>query len=372
MTAGASRDFERSLRVLLVTRVNAYGRAGGDMTQLRFTKRALESRGVVVDVAPALDPDPRGYDLVHVFGVYDPQDTRRQIASCRRTVVPIALSPLWWDLFEYYGRSRPMDRILAGNRRRIPKRLAQLRAQSTGRFLTTNEKRKYAQRIALQAALMREADVLLPNSVIESHLIRKNLRLQDRPMVVVHQAVDVPIGTRPAPARAGVVCVARVEPNKNQAMLLYALRDLDVDVTLIGACYEPEYADVCRRYLSPRHRWIGAVERDEVLARLAACAVHVLPSWFEFPGIASLEAAAMGAHVVVGSKGTECEYFGEFAQYVDPEDPAGIRAAVERALALPARRPGDALDRRLAQFALDTVAARTLDGYRIALSAKRR
>ncbi len=360
------------LRVLLVTRSTVHGRAGGDFTQLLFTKRALEEAGVVADVAPTLDPDPRGYDLAHVFGVYDPTDAQRQIAACRRAGVPVALSPLWWDLYEYYGRSRGLDRALGGSRRLVESRLRRLHETATDRFLRRNEKKKYRARIALQTSLMREADVLLPNSTIEAFLIGRDLKLQDRPMVVVHQAVDVPLGERSGEPRRGVLCVARIEPNKNQAALLYALRDLDVEVTLVGACYEPDYLRLCKRYMDSRHRWIDMIPRDEVLALMRSAAVHVLPSWFEFPGIASLEAAAMGAHAIAGGKGTEREYLGEFAQYVDPEDPAGIRAAVERALAFPPRPAGDGLDRRLAGFTVAGVGERTLAGYQIALRAAKR
>jgi glycosyltransferase involved in cell wall biosynthesis len=352
----------------LVTRSNIHGRAGGDFTQLLFTKSALEAQGVIVDIAPTLDPDPRGYDLAHVFGVYDPEDAQRQIAACKRAKVPIALTPLWWDLYEYYGRARACDNILAGRIGAIEARLKRLRDVNTDRLLRRNERRKYKVRLELQTALMREVDVLLPNSVVEGYILRKTLRLQDQPMMVVHQAVDVWGDRNSAGSRRGVLCAARIESNKNQAMMLYALRELGLEITLVGACYEPQYLKLCQRFMSSLHRWTGMIERAEVLRLMNTAAVHILPSWFEFPGIASLEAAAMGAHVIVGCKGTEHEYFGARVQYVDPESPTEIRAAVERALSLPSRTAGDALDRRLAEFTVGSVGSRTLEGYSIALA----
>ena len=167
------------------------------------------------------------------------------------------------------------------------------------------------------------------------------------------------------------MCVARIEEKKNQAMLLYALRDLDVDVTLIGGSHEPPYLKLCRRFMTARTHLAGNLEHQEVLQRLTSAAVHVLPSWAETPGIANLEAASAGARVAVSNNGTECEYFGELAEYVDPEDPATIRAAVERLLALPPRAPGDALAIRLRDFSAEMVGKRTLDGYRLALPSPR-
>jgi glycosyltransferase involved in cell wall biosynthesis len=353
-------------RVVFVAHPEAFSHGGGAMTQVLFTKRAIEGTGVAVDLQATLEPDVRGYDLAHVFGVYDPEDAQRQVAACKDAGVPTAVSPLWWDLYEYYGRSRGLNAVLAGPEKRISAGLRRLHGTKTDRFLRVNERKKYAVRLALQRQILRRTDVLLPNSVVESFLLRKIMQLEDRPMVVVHHAVDVPIGQHLEVPRSGVLCVGRIEPNKNQATLLYALRDLDVDVTLVGGCYEPEYFTLIERHLGRRQKWLGALPRARVLELMSHAAVHVLPSWFEFPGLVSLEAAAMGARVVVGRNGTEGEYFGDRAHYIDPENPEGIRRAVEAALLLPPRRPGDALDRRLARFTEASVARRTLRGYRIA------
>lgn len=339
---------------------------GGDITQAQITKRGLAAVGVTADILPKLEPDVRGYDLAHVFGAFDPEICAEQVAACRRSGVRVALSPIWWDLYEFFGRSRACERILAGPARAVEKKLERLRQTRTADLFRARETHRYGQRVALQTALMRNADVLFPNSAIEAHYYLHQLRLNDRPFVVVHNPVD-PFAVEAPRSRAGVVCVARIEQKKNQAMLLYALRDLDVEVTLIGGSHEAPYLDLCRRWMTPRTRLMGNLAHEEVLRHLATAAVHVLPSWAETPGLANLEAAAAGARVVVSNNGTECEYFGELATYVDPENPAAIRAAVERLLLLPARDPGDALAARLRGFNAEMVGRRTLDGYRLAM-----
>lgn len=359
------------MRVLFVVRPSVFARGGGDMTQALATKRGLEESGTVVDLVAELEPDARGYDIAHVFGVFDPEIAEVQIRACRRSGARIALSPIWWDLFELFGHTRACDRILAGPEAAIERRLARLRATPSERLLSRNERRKYARRLALQVALMRDADVLLPNSEIDARHYRYDLHLHDRPIVVVYNPVDIPPVLYPAAGRSGVVCVGRIEEKKNQALLLYALRGLDADVTLIGGSFEPPYMEICRRWIGPRVRVLGDIPHEAALAHLAKAAVHVLPSWAEIPGIASLEAAAAGARVVVSNNGTETEYFGELADYVEPEDPIGIRTAVERALALPPRQPGDALYRRLEAFSVAEVARRTLDGYALATALPR-
>ena len=72
----------------------------------------------------------------------------------------------------------------------------------------------------------------------------------------------------------------------------------------------------------------------------------------------------MGARVVVGSRGSELEYFGPAADYVNPADPASIREAVLRALARGPRDRPDELDRRLEKFTWRRHAEITLEAYR--------
>jgi glycosyltransferase involved in cell wall biosynthesis len=357
------------MRVALIVRPSAGERSGGDITQARFTRRGLEAAGVTAEILPALEPDVRGYDLAHVFGVFDPEICTVQMGACRRAGIPLALSPIWWDLYDFFGRSRACERILAGPARHVERRLERLRRTETKKLFRARETRRYAARLAAQRALMREADVLLPNSAIEAHFYVHQLQLYDRPFAIVHNPVDVPT-QRNGATRSGVACVARIEQKKNQAMLLYALAGLDVDVLLIGGSHEPAYLDLCRRWTTPRTRLAGNLTHDEVLATLATIAVHVLPSWAETPGIANLEAAAAGARVVVSSDGTECEYFGEHVEYVDPADPAAIRKAVVRQLSLPPRDFDDALTMRLRAYNADVVGKRTLEGYRIALQRR--
>lgn len=358
------------MRVLFVLRPGIESRGGGDLTQALFTKRALEAAGHTVDVAGALEPDARGYDLAHVFGVFDPEVCAPQMDACERAGVPIALSPIWWDYLAFYGASRGCERILAGTPARIEARLERLRETDPRRFLRANERKKYSRRVAWQTALMRRAGVLLPNSEIDAYHYRHALGLYDRPIVVVHHANDAPVATADAPRR-GVLCVGRIEPKKNQAMLLYALAETDVDLTLIGACYEPEYMQLCRRWMTPRVRYVEEISREDVMRALGGAAVHALVGWTETPGLVSMEAAAAGTRIVVSNDGTESEYYGEDAEYADPTDPRSIRDAIQRALALPPRERPDALDARIASYTIDAVRERTLKGYAFALAAKR-
>jgi tetratricopeptide (TPR) repeat protein len=63
-----------------------------------------------------------------------------------------------------------------------------------------------------------------------------------------------------------------------------------------------------------------------------AAKVHALPSWYELPGLVSLEAAWLGCNVVASDWGTIREYLGTEAYYCDPVRPETIRDAVVHAM----------------------------------------
>jgi tetratricopeptide (TPR) repeat protein len=61
----------------------------------------------------------------------------------------------------------------------------------------------------------------------------------------------------------------------------------------------------------------------------------VLPSWYELPGLVSLEAAAHGKNVVVTRTGTSADYLGDKAFYCTPSDDDSIYSAVMAAYYAP-------------------------------------
>jgi len=358
---------------MLVVRSNAYALPGGDIRHAERTGAALRGLGVDADVVATDDPDPRGYDVAHVFGVFEPERARRQIDAIRRHGTPLALSPIWLDLRAFFAIAPHVERALAsssahGAERRLHA-LHRIEARLPWRGSVA---RNANRRLDAQRALMLDADVVLPASHTEAYLFSERLRIHDLPFVVAPLGIDDDALSVEAPAaRSGVLCAGRVEPKKNQAALLYALRDVDVDVTIVGGTFDAPYLALCRRWATPRTRFVPHAPRGELLAMMAACAVHAHPSWLETPGLASLEAGAAGARLVVGDRGCEREYFGPDVDYADPADPSTIRTAVLRALQRPPRARGDALARRLAAFTWRRHGAATIAAYRHALRSER-
>jgi glycosyltransferase involved in cell wall biosynthesis len=361
------------VRALLVVRPDAPGKHGGDVVHAERTATALRALGADVDLLATDAPDPRGYDVAHVFGVFEPATAQKQIDAIRAHGVPLVLSPIWLDLRALFATAPHVERALAARTPAdVERRFAELHRVETRLPWQGSVARNADRRLEAQRELVLAADVLLPASEVEAYLYGERLRASRIPFVVAPLGVDDEAFAVERPrARAGVLCAARVEPKKNQAALLYALRDVDVDVTIVGNAYDPRYLALCRRWATPRTRFVGHADHGEVLDMMSRAAVHAHPSWLESPGLASLEAAATGARIVTGDRGCEREYFGSDVDYADPADPATIRAAVLRALERGPRDRGDALERRLGAYTWQRTGQATMEAYARAMAARR-
>jgi glycosyltransferase involved in cell wall biosynthesis len=126
---------------------------------------------------------------------------------------------------------------------------------------------------------------------------------------------------------------------KNVLALIQALGQIDHPAVIIGRIIKSDYGEACIHEAS-KHKHIllidGLDNSSELLASAySACDVFVLPSMFETPGIAALEAGLAGAKIVITPYGGTKEYFREMATYVEPDSVASIRDGITKALVSP-------------------------------------
>ncbi len=107
----------------------------------------------------------------------------------------------------------------------------------------------------------------------------------------------------------------------------------------------------------------GLDNESEMLASAyAASEVFALPSLFETPGIAALEAALAGSKIVITPHGGTREYFGNMARYVEPHSVESIRSGILAALS---ESPSNTLQQRVKrEFLWSRVAEKTLAVYK--------
>ncbi|MEJ2616427.1 MAG: glycosyltransferase [Ignavibacteriaceae bacterium] len=82
---------------------------------------------------------------------------------------------------------------------------------------------------------------------------------------------------------------------------------------------------------------VNALDNDDPLlaSAYAACDTFVLPSQFETPGIAALEAGLAGAKIVITPFGGTREYFTDMAEYPDINSIDSIKNSIEKSLNKP-------------------------------------
>jgi glycosyltransferase involved in cell wall biosynthesis len=357
------------MRALLIMRPDGRTRYGGDTTLVYDTAKALRELGVECDVVEIDHPDPRGYDVAHIFNVGQPEICELQMDACEAGGAAIVLSPVWLDLKELFGRATAAENVLVRERSeaKVEAQLSKIRNAPLESFFSRRQKKEFDEREHRQAALLKRARVLLPNSTLEARDCMVRLGVHGVPLIAVPIPADLSPAEHWQEERWGVTCVGRVETRKNQSSLAFALRKESIELEFVGALYNPGLAKECERW-NARSRFHGRLARPEMLRIIGRTEVHVLASWCETAGIASLEAAAAGAKLVVGDRGAEFEYFGDDAEYADPADPDSIAAAVGRALRRPPRRKGDSLDQRIRRITWQDAARETLRAYELALA----
>lgn len=354
------------MRILFISRATLYSAPGGDTVQIESTAKYLRKLSVDIDIKLSNQIiDYSTYDLLHFFNIIRPADIIKHVQLSQK---PFVLSPIFVDYSEYDTMHRGG---LAGMLGKVVStdRLEYFKAVS--RLFVNREKivsRAYLFKGHRQSIiyLLKKSSCLLPNSQNEYERLYKKYGVHKK-YVVVPNAIDTLQFNQDSASghigREGVVCVARIEGIKNQINLIRALNNSDIPLTLIGkaAPNHRAYANLCRREATSNVRFVDHLPQNQLAEIYQSAKVHVLPSWFETTGLASLEAAVMGCNIVVTDKGDTKEYFRNFAYYCSPNDPQSIRKAVMDAYQAPVNPKLKQLI--LENYTWDKTAEQTLEAY---------
>ncbi len=331
---------------------------GGPLTQIRKSAEQLAALGIT---ATLFDPWTRAgrsdFDLVHLFsagiGTYH---LARELRELR---VPMVVSPI------IFSRHSPSF-VRTGLR-------ATRVLQRTGPGIWSD--------YALSADICSWASCVAPNTFAEAELVADGLGVDRAKIRHVPNGVerrfefgDPSLFVKEFGLEKFILNVGHVGPRrKNVLSLIRALGGIDHPAVIIGRTTDDPYARACREEAA-RHRHIrliSSLPNDSPLlaSAYAACDTFVLPSQFETPGIAALEAGLAGAKVVITDQGGTREYFGDFATYVDYRSVDSIRAGVISALTAP--KDSRLQDHIRANFLWEHVAARLAEVYREILGTTR-
>lgn len=128
-----------------------------------------------------------------------------------------------------------------------------------------------------------------------------------------------------------VLNVARIEFRKNQKNLIYACRELDLPIVLVGKVWDEAYYRELLSIEYDKMYYLGPIYDKKLLfGAYAACSLFCLPSTLETPGIAAIEAAYYQKSIVITKFGGTKFYFGDHAAYVDWRNIQEIAQAIRQ------------------------------------------
>lgn len=325
------------IKVAIITRSSLYSVKGGDTIQVVETARALNKIGIVVRIYLADGQiDYAQYDLLHFFNITRPAD---MIFHIEKSGKPFLLSPVFVEYagFDKHGRkgiSGFFAKYLAADQFEYLKTIARC-LNGTDRLIS--KKYIWMGQAKSIRKILRSASLLLPNSFSEYRRLQKAYGLSPACSIIVN-GVDADLFTPMGSVERDpclVLSVGRIEGIKNQLNLIRALNNTSFRLLVIGkpAPNQLSYYQECRKLAATNIEFIDHLPQQELLHFYAKATVHALPSFFETTGLSSLEAAAMGCHIVVSKRGDVYDYFGEDALYCDPDSPESIFQAVSSAAA---------------------------------------
>lgn len=299
------------MHVLFNTFPVAFDCPGGGEIQLLKCQEALEAIGIEVMLYDLWQPQLDRVDVVHYFSVQG--GSSNFCNYVHQKGIPLLISPILWMTDQSYRAGiYPNDEI---------------------------------------RHLLHLADRLLPNSQAEAETLAALFEVPLDKFSPIVNGVDNYFLSNRAEAQLFydtyqitapfLLSVANIEPRKNQLNLVRAVRDLEIPLVVFGNIRDRPYFEQCVAEGQGCFHHLGYLDHHSplLLSAYAACEAFVLPSTLETPGLAALEAASLGAKVIITQEGCTREYFGDRVAYVDPFSVESIRSTIREQLQTPAH-PG--------------------------------
>ncbi len=328
------------MRVLFQNRANYASAIAGDSIQILKTCEYLLKMGIEVIIDNTEDLNLTGFDVVHLFNIIPVTKTYLYFRNAKRQNKPIILSPIYWDPREFLKVTNENVKFGGWWRETMPQR----------------------------HEILNGVRLILPNSQMELDDLRKTF--VDLPMAqVIPNAADKSFALA-TPDRFYkkyrltdfLLSVGRICRRKNQLNLIKVAKQLKHPLVIIGPVNDTEYYQECRRESAgERVVYIDTLNHVELASAYAAARVHALISWYDTPGLVSLEAALAGCTIVSTNRGCAREYFENLAFYCEPGDLDGIREAVQ--CAWKTQKDGSLKEKILQKYTWEKTAFATLEAY---------
>ena len=368
---------KQRMKILMIPPASAGMVNGGVRMQVLKTAEALRNQGLDVQLFNPLELwNPADFDLVHLFQAGHEMLSLSNLIPTQS--VPVVLSPV---LFSRHPAER-MRRWLW---------FESLFLSRLGGATTE---------LMVKKMVCERADLLLPNTPAEAAWIQSAFGIASTRIQWIPNGVDrrfAEADPRLFEEKTGLQGITLfvghvVSERKNLLRVIEQYRAADMVPKTEGLAPMTEgvtsksvpppplvligqtegggaYGEACRQAIerNPDVIALGPMDAEGPMlaSAYASARVFLLPSMFETPGIAAMEAAVAGATPVITAYGGTKDVFGDDAIYVEPSDTKGILEAVARAhqqWETHSERGGTWSGAQ--RYSWDVVAQKTLEAYR--------
>ncbi|MBF8984822.1 glycosyltransferase [Lutibacter sp. B2] len=289
------------MNVLFQIRKNYLSNIAGDSIVIKNIRKNLIKLGIKVDVHTDNRIDLTKYDLIHVFNTIRVQESYEFMKHAKMHNKKVVLTPIYWDLRPYFEKTKQQEKLESWD--------------------YNEHKRKF---------LFENCDVYLPHCNGEAKFILNKYATSAKCKIVPYGVDErFSMGTKHyLKNRYGIddyiLCVGRINRQKNQLGLINALAKEKIPIVLVGSVNDYDYLKQCIQAGNRKVLLLDNIKSSELNSIYKSAKVHVLPSWVEYPGLASLEAGLAGCNVVTTEIGSTKEVFGEFVKYCSPRHKESI------------------------------------------------
>ncbi len=325
------------------SRYDEHGFPGGDTVQATAIASFLSQQGYTIHRINFPWSEVGSVDLAVVFNLTRPFEAYLQAQAAVSVGVPYIVFSVYWDLDSLPVRGTFIDAIKSLLPRRVKDfvRLQRLRARYPLSFAVLPEtivgavkKSQWGHWDAMVQHVLDHALLVIPNSTAELAHLKERFSLTKTSSSVIYNGLNIAHiqhATLPDHVRAQLperylCCVGAVGPRKNQLTLVKAAREIGVHLVIVGGAAPgaERYERAVRKAAGPTVHFLGRQSRDVALGVMAESTGHIQPSYIETPGLASLEAAALGRPVGVSNVAPVREYFGDYALYCEPTSQTSV------------------------------------------------
>lgn len=296
------------MKVLFQARPDFLQNPAGDSVQIVSTWQTLKALDIEIHLSADPNIDLSPYDLVHIFNITRIKESYMYFLNAQKQGKKSVISPIYWPPNVYLQRKGANPNALAAWKHLQP----------------------------MRARLLSQCDLLLPNSQIEMEVLQQDFLKLAPYQVIPNGFPDSFINATPQLFQEQfpdlpkdfVLCAARISPRKNQYWLAKLCHELGLQLILLGPVNDQTYYKRVLEFPNVTH--IGTLQEELLASAYSAAKTHALPSWFETPGLSSLEAGACGTVVISTDQGSPKEYFQDMALYVHPMDDQSLLSALEK------------------------------------------